>query len=69
MELAQDCTQRLALISLIAYELDDQGFFLGRDIEGIFSLRHRVQTGSGTHSASYPMGNGCSYPRKKATGA
>jgi len=23
---------------------------------GNFSLHHRVQTGSGTHSASYPMG-------------
>jgi hypothetical protein len=25
---------------------------------GNFSLRHRVQTGSGTYPASYPMGNG-----------
>jgi hypothetical protein len=25
---------------------------------GKFSLHHRVQTGSGAHPASYPMGNG-----------
>jgi hypothetical protein len=25
---------------------------------GIFSLHHRVQTGSGAHPASYPMGTG-----------
>jgi hypothetical protein len=28
--------------------------------EGITSLRHRVQTGSGVHPASYPMDPGCS---------
>jgi hypothetical protein len=27
-----------------------------------FSLQHRVQTGSGAHPASYPMGTGCSFP-------
>jgi hypothetical protein len=27
---------------------------------GSFSLRHRVQTGSGAHSVSYPMGKGVS---------
>jgi hypothetical protein len=32
-----------------------------------FSL-HRVQKGSETHSASYPMGNGSSFPGGKATG-
>jgi hypothetical protein len=30
---------------------------------GNFSLRHRVQTSSVIHSASYPMGTGGSYPR------
>jgi hypothetical protein len=29
---------------------------------GNFSLHHRVQTGSGTHPASYPMGNRGSFP-------
>jgi hypothetical protein len=30
---------------------------------GNFSLHHRVQTGIGTHPASYPMGTGGSCPR------
>jgi hypothetical protein len=34
--------------------------------EGNFSLRHRVQTGSGAHPASYPMGTGGSFPGGKA---
>jgi hypothetical protein len=29
----------------------------------IFSLHHRVQTASGAHPASYPMGTGASLPR------
>jgi len=29
---------------------------------GNFSLRHRVQTGSGTHPASYSMSTGGSFP-------
>jgi hypothetical protein len=35
---------------------------------GNFSLRHRVQTGSGVHSASYPMGTRGSFPGGKAAG-
>jgi len=31
----------------------------------IFHL-HRTESGSGTHPASYPMGNGSSCPRRKA---
>jgi hypothetical protein len=31
-----------------------------------FSLLHVVQTGPGTHPASYPMGTGGSFPRGKA---
>jgi len=31
----------------------------------IFSLHHRVQTSSGTHSASYPGGTRCSFPGGK----
>jgi hypothetical protein len=33
---------------------------------GNFSLRHRVQTGYGTHPASYSMGTGGSFPGDKA---
>jgi hypothetical protein len=36
---------------------------------GNFSLRHRVQTGSGAHPASYPTGTGSSFPAGKAAGA
>jgi hypothetical protein len=36
---------------------------------GNFSLHHRVQNGSGAHSASYPMGTRGSFPRGKAAGA
>jgi len=35
----------------------------------IFSLRHRVQTGSGTQAASYPMGTGGSYSGGKKAAA
>jgi hypothetical protein len=34
-----------------------------------FSLSHRVQTGSGAHPASYPMGIRVSFPGGKASGA
>jgi hypothetical protein len=30
---------------------------------GSFSLRHRVQTGSGAHPSSQPMGTGGLFPR------
>jgi hypothetical protein len=33
---------------------------------GNFSLHHRVQTGSGAHSTSYPMGTWGSFPGGKA---
>jgi hypothetical protein len=38
---------------------------------GYFSLRHRFQTGTGAHSASYPVGTdaviqGVKWPRRKA---
>jgi hypothetical protein len=36
---------------------------------GNFSLHHRVQTGSGAHPVSCPMGNWGSLPWAKATGA
>jgi hypothetical protein len=34
-----------------------------------FSLHHRVQNGSGSHSASYPMDTRGSFPGGKAAGA
>jgi hypothetical protein len=36
---------------------------------GNFSLHHRLQTGSGAHPASYPMGTGGSFPGSKAAWA
>jgi hypothetical protein len=36
---------------------------------GNFPLQHRIQIGSGAHSASYPMGTGGSFPGGKATKA
>jgi len=36
---------------------------------GILSLQHRVQTGSGAHPPSYPMVTGGSYTAGKAAGA
>jgi hypothetical protein len=51
------------------YGLDDRGssvrFPAGA---GNFSLRHRVQNGSGAHPASYPMGIGGAFPEDKAAG-
>jgi hypothetical protein len=54
----------------LGYGLDDRGsrvlFPAGA---GNFSFHHRVQNGSGTHPASYPMGIRGSFPRGKAAGA
>jgi hypothetical protein len=36
--------------------------------EGIFPLRHRVQTESGTHLTFYPVGTGSYFPDGKAAG-
>jgi hypothetical protein len=36
---------------------------------GNFSLYHRVQTGSGAHPTSYPMGTGGFFPGSKTAGA
>jgi hypothetical protein len=50
--------------------LDDRGSIPGRRREGkgIYSLRHRVQTGSGAHPVSYPMDTGGLSPRVKWPG-
>jgi hypothetical protein len=53
----------------LGYRLDDQGAIPGRDNDGNFSLHHSVQTGSGAHPASYPMGIQGSYLGSKAAGA
>jgi hypothetical protein len=54
----------------LGYGLDDRGsrvrFPAGA---GNFSLHHRVQNGSGAHSASYPMGTSGCLPGDKAAGA
>jgi hypothetical protein len=45
--------------------LPEFSFQQGKD----FSLLHSVQTGSGAHAASYPVGTGGSFPRGKEAGA
>jgi hypothetical protein len=54
----------------LGYGLDDRGsrvrFPAGA---GNFSLHHRVQNGTGSHPASYPMGIRGSFPGGKAAGA
>jgi hypothetical protein len=54
----------------LGYGLDDRGsrvrFPAGA---GNFSFHHRIQNGSGTHPASYPMGTKASFHGGKAAGA
>jgi hypothetical protein len=52
---------------LIEYRQNESGLILGRVKN--FSLHHRIQTGSGAHPASYPMGTKGSFPGGKAVGA
>jgi hypothetical protein len=66
------CTFHVSEFTLLGYVLDDRGSrvrFPAR--AGNFSLHHRVQTGSGTHPASYPMGTrglylGVKWPGREA---
>jgi hypothetical protein len=45
--------------TVTGYRLDDRMIGVRFPVgPGNFSLRHRVQTGSGVHPASYPMGTG-----------
>jgi hypothetical protein len=54
----------------LGYSLDDRGSMVRFSAEtGNFSLHHRVQNGSGTNPASYPMGTRGSFPEDKATAA
>jgi hypothetical protein len=48
--------------------MDDRGSIPGKDLDSFLS-RHRVQSGSGAHQASYPMSTGSSLPGDKAAGA
>jgi hypothetical protein len=41
----------------------------GQGRKGFLSFRHRVQTYSGAHPASYPVGTRGSFPGGKAAGA
>jgi hypothetical protein len=49
--------------------MDNRGSILDMKQRRDFSLRHRVQTGSAVHPATYPMGIWDSYPGGKAAGA
>jgi hypothetical protein len=53
----------------LGYGLDDRGsrvrFPAGT---GNFSIHHRIQTDSGAHPASYPMGTRGSFPGGKTAG-
>jgi hypothetical protein len=48
------------------YGLDGMGSVPSRRKR--FSVLHNIQTGSGAHHASYPVGTGGSFPRVKVTG-
>jgi hypothetical protein len=52
-----------------AYGLDDREVRVRVPVGSEFSLLHIVQTGSGAHPASYPMGTGGSFSRSKEAGA
>jgi hypothetical protein len=48
------------------YGLDDRAIEVRSPTGADFSSSPCVQTGSGAHPASYPMGTGCSFPGSKA---
>jgi hypothetical protein len=62
-------SQNSALGIPTAYGLDDRGFRVRVPVRSEFSLPRIVQSSSGAHSASYPMGTEGSFPGGKATGA
>jgi hypothetical protein len=55
------------MIIIIIIRLDDRGSIPGRASD--FYLLHSVQTDSGIHPASYPMGTGGTVHGGKAAGA
>jgi hypothetical protein len=53
----------------LSYWLDDRGSRVRFPAEaGNFFLPHRIQNGSGAHTASYPMGTRDFFPGDKAAG-
>jgi hypothetical protein len=50
------------------YRLDDRGVGVRVLLGSRFFFLHLVQTGSGVHPTSYPMGNGGYFPGGKAAG-
>jgi hypothetical protein len=59
----------LSLGIALGYGLDDRGSRVRFPVgAGNLSLHHRVQNGSGTHPASYPVGTRGSFPGGKAAG-
>jgi len=58
------------LLSMLGYGLDDRGFRVRFPVgAGNLSLHHRVQNGSRTRPASYPVVTRVSFPGIKAAGA
>jgi hypothetical protein len=53
----------------LCYGLDDRCSIPGNGSDAILPLRHRIQTGSGAHLASNPVGASGFYTGGKATGA
>jgi len=53
----------------LGYRLDERASIPRRRNDGIFSVYHFVQTGSGAHPASYPVNTRDSYPRGKVARA
>jgi hypothetical protein len=53
-------------VQWLGYELEDRGSIRGRG--RFFCFRHRVQTGSGPHPASYPTSTGDYFPGVKRPG-
>jgi hypothetical protein len=63
------CVSRGSAVGIAtAFKLDERGVGVRVLVGSEFSLLHIVQTGSGAHPASYPMGTGDSFPGGKATG-
>jgi hypothetical protein len=57
-------------VQRLRHGLDDWGSRVRVPEEaGNFFLHHRIQNGSGAHTASYPMGTGGAFPGGKAAGA
>jgi hypothetical protein len=59
-------SRKIIFVSIITELRGGRPWLNSRQGQGFFSPLHRVQTGSGVHSASYPMGAGGSYPGGKA---